>query len=425
MKIYKILATAAFAFSAIILPSCSNDQDDIFDESSSVRLQKYLNEAKSTLVNSEDGWIFDYFPNRELSYGGFVYILKFTDNNVTVRSELFPEKVETSLYKLTDDNGPMISFDSYNDMLHYFATPSSGEYEAKDGDFEFIIQDFTDDLITLRGKRTGNVMYMHRFSGDAETYIAEAAKVSDSQIVSLLTGTIGGNNVDCVMDIDTHYMEFSWGDGEDETAGEFFMSIPNGIRFIKPVNVNGTEISEMDYVYNEADKTATYSAASINLSGSVPANYTFMDEFEGDFIFNFNGNKNVNVTIECDKLNREFKIIGVNENYSLWATYDKAHGSMSLTGQYCYFDEDGEYQIMFLPGTSSGFTVSSEVGQDIAKDPNNPGTMISTPNAEAGAGLNSFVIVQYVVAEKKYYLPPTEYRIGGEYQIADIKLIKR
>ena len=170
------------ALPALMLQSCLKDQEDVFDESASARMANYLKNADDVLKGAANGWALDYYPDREQSYGGFVYTLKFDGQKVDVLSDLTGEvETTTCLYRLVADDGPVLTFDTYNDELHYFATPwgSSGGYEAYDGDFEFIIMDVQDDLITLKGKRSGNMMYMHRLSVPADEYISSIQEMEE------------------------------------------------------------------------------------------------------------------------------------------------------------------------------------------------------------------------------------------------------
>lgn len=78
----------------------------------------------------------------------------------TVGAEVKPGEFSSGLYRLTEDNGPVLSFDSYNDLMHFFATPDSDHPRAYDGDFEFQLFCMSPiDVRKLRGKRTGNDMY--------------------------------------------------------------------------------------------------------------------------------------------------------------------------------------------------------------------------------------------------------------------------
>ena len=153
MKTHKYFLIGVMAISSLALSSCLKDQEDVFDGN-----------ASESLMSSENGWALDYYPDRNQSYGGFAYAIKFTGSSATVSSALLPGVSETSLYKMTTDNGPMLSFDSYNTLMHFFATPSGDNYEAYDGDFEFVIDSVASDLVKIHGKRSGNTMYFRSLS---------------------------------------------------------------------------------------------------------------------------------------------------------------------------------------------------------------------------------------------------------------------
>jgi len=183
-----------FLFSTLLLQSCLKDQEDVFDKSSSLRMQEVLDKTKAALTGNENGWTLDYYPSRDLSYGGIAYAIQFKGTEATVYSQN-AEKGETSLYKLTNDDGPVLSFDTYNSLMHAYATPSSSEYEAKDGDFEFIIMDVQSDLITLKGKRSGNMMYMHRLSLPAKEYIAAVQNIEEKMYSGKYAFVIDGDSI--------------------------------------------------------------------------------------------------------------------------------------------------------------------------------------------------------------------------------------
>ena len=180
--------------STLLFQSCLKDQEDVFDKSSSLRMQEVLDKTKAALTGNENGWTLDYYPSRDLSYGGIAYAIQFKGTEATVYSQN-AEKGETSLYKLTNDDGPVLSFDTYNSLMHAYATPSSSEYEAKDGDFEFIIMDVQSDLITLKGKRSGNMMYMHRLSQPAKEYIAAVQNIEEKMYSGKYAFVIDGDSI--------------------------------------------------------------------------------------------------------------------------------------------------------------------------------------------------------------------------------------
>ena len=170
MKTNKILTGLSLLFPALLFQSCLKDQEDVFDESSAARMENYLNEAQRVLMSAENGWILEYYPETNRKYGGFTYTLKFTKDEAEVRSEVNPDQKEKCLYAMKTNNGPELSFDTYSPMMHFVATPSSKLYEAYGGDFEFVIDSIGQDAIKFHGKRSQNVMYMHRLKESAAAY---------------------------------------------------------------------------------------------------------------------------------------------------------------------------------------------------------------------------------------------------------------
>ena len=188
MKKINILAVLCLALSALTLSSCLKDQDDLFEESASKRLTTYLGDVQTALVDAEYGWALSYFPDRNQSYGGYNYALRFSNDYVSAQFELADDPTEAivSTYKLCNEDGPCIMFDTYNDYLHFFTTPSGssgpGGYEAYDGDNLLIVMGIEDDgnTIRLKGARSGNVMYMHKLTMTTDAYLDSLLSVSDN-----------------------------------------------------------------------------------------------------------------------------------------------------------------------------------------------------------------------------------------------------
>ena len=422
MRLNKIYLPVLIAFVAMTLQSCLKDQDDVFDKPSSVRMQEYLNDTKEVLVSSENGWLFDYFPDRDLSYGGFLYALKFTNENVTIACDLAPATFETSLYKLCEDNGPTLSFDSYNSLMHYFATPSSGNYEALDGDFEFMIMDVTKDLITLRGKRTANTMYLRRLDSDMQAYMAAVDASSENQFFTQAAGKIGSAAATAAFDLDIHRLSITLNDQPDVTYSEFFFFTPEGLRLNNPIEINGAAITALSFdsntnVYSGADSSGN----TITLTAKLPDNYALIDEFEGEFTFTF-GSGSVDVTLVPNKETGVVMIKGISPGFDLEASYNKSYGCLNLCAQTVY--SSNEFLIIFGAGTSSGFYTGA-AGVFFIKDPENPTTYLATPDNKANSADAdcNFILVQY--DGDSYYLAPSPWRINNTYDISGVKSITK
>ncbi len=398
MRLNKFFLVTLLALSTTLLQSCLKDQDDVFDESPSERMQATLDNAKQALMNSEYGWAFDYYPDSEIRYGGFVYTVKFDDSNVTVGCELAPGQFESSLYKLTNDNGPILSFDSYNTLMHFFATPSSSNYQGYDGDFEFMILNVSPDLITLKGKRTGNLMYLRPLAQDAESYLKATVDMSESMFATAATGSVGSTPLYCTIYQNDRYMEVSWGEGEDQMAGEYFIPTTTGIRFLAPLQLNGATVETLDFNPDNLTYSGTDSNGNqISLAGAIPDDYAFFDEFEGEFSLKYNnGTRSINVTLEPDKANNRYLIKGLSSAFDVVASFNKSNGCLEINSQQVGVDGNEFYWLCgwaLDPATGSGsFSWSTDCGMYIKKDLDNPGTYIFTTNDYTSIQCTSFIV---------------------------------
>ena len=251
----KILAYLLLMMPALLATSCLKDQDNLFDKSASLRVSEYLSNTKRVLTSSEHGWALDFFPDRKQSYGGYSYTLKFTDQTVEVCSEISNNLTytETSTYSLDNEDGPVIAFDTYNNIFHFFSTPGSGSgaggYEAYDGDFIFIIMDISDDenTITLKGNRSGNILYMHRISESIVDYQLRLRNFANNLVFDLATAEIDGQKyVVNILADDRIIVIGKPGSGEEDIEVPFCFD-SDGISLYKPVTVGGKEVRVFKY----------------------------------------------------------------------------------------------------------------------------------------------------------------------------------
>ncbi len=400
MKLYKSLLYVLMILPTLLLQSCLKDQEDIFDSPSSIRMQEVLDNAKKVLTSSENGWIFDYYPDRDLSYGGYAYTVKFDSKEATVRSELKIESgnAVSSLYKLNNDNGPMLSFDSYNTLMHFFATPSSSKYEGQDGDFEFIIMNVTDDLITLRGKRTGNTMYLRRLTKDAKTYIAAAAAVIENIVISSAKGKAGALDIACEINLDTRRLNLTYMKGDLAVfVSECYLPNETGIRFYNPIEIDGATLSELAY----NPDTNTFSGKDsknndVTLVGQLPADYTPFDQFAGIYDLKYSYGT-IEVTFVPDKENYQYLIQGLNPSYNIVAKYIKSKGCLNITSQ--KVGDSGSQQIWFcgwgLKEDGGNLTWITDCGMFLTRDIEHEGIFNFTPNSYSDLHADSFILFAF------------------------------
>jgi hypothetical protein len=377
----KIFVFLLLALPSLMLQSCLKDQEDVFDESASARMANYLKNANDVLKGAANGWVLDYYPDREQSYGGYVYTLKFDGQNVEVLSELTGEiETSTCLYKLVADDGPVLTFDTYNLELHYFATPwgSSGGYEAYDGDFEFVIMEATPQKVTLKGKRSGNTMYMYPLQRPAQEYIADVVNlVTDLPIVGA-KGKIGTSDV--VMDItlkdEDHHVDIELPDTAFSSPYVFY---DKGIRFYQPIEIGGKSIYQLEYSNDAVTLTCTDEGATdVVLAGILsPAtvikttgNTIAFDDNAGSKSYTINKLEQFTFTPDADWIkvttSGNTLTINVDEN----ATGEMRSGNIlievgglkgSITVSQAEFEKDilGDYTMTYDYVGSDGATVNS------------------------------------------------------------------
>lgn len=377
-NIFAILTLAVIA--CFSFQSCQKNEPDTFADTSSARMQKYMNEVKEILTGTKstvagNEWIMDYYAGTSQSYGGYAYVLSFGDQNVTATYELDPEESYTSLYKFTTDNGPVISFDTYNEALHYFATPSSSKYEAMGGDFEFTILSYSDNKVELLGKRSGNVCTLRpldsvekpRGAGKytPEEYVQAVANLEANYAASELEGTIGKADVVGAVSLNNHYIELEWLEAVVDEATEKidtldygyekipFVFTPTGMKLYKPTKIAGCTVDNLTYLVENNILTN----GVITLKGKVPEDYKKIDAFLGDFQLTYrDGTLKVHISQNEDGT---LSMSGFNSNFDVILTYDKARGRADMAFQ--VVGTNGSNMVCLCPwDTSSGYLTRTE-----------------------------------------------------------------
>lgn len=150
-----------------LLTSCLFDEEDLFDQSASERIEAAKQEAKTILESAENGWHVRYFPSPTLEFGGYNLFFKFSDGKVTVASEIErdPSTTETSLYSLGEDLGVTLNFDTKNALINYFVHPRNPDglgssYKGMEGDYKFTVMETSAEQVILRGIISGNYYVM-------------------------------------------------------------------------------------------------------------------------------------------------------------------------------------------------------------------------------------------------------------------------
>ncbi|MBQ9185815.1 MAG: DUF4302 domain-containing protein [Bacteroidales bacterium] len=350
-KKFKSILTGllAIAVLSMSLQSCLKDQEDVFDDPAAQRLTDYLKAAQKVLVGAENGWRMYYYPDQKQSYGGFVYTLKFTEDEVTVYSEIFDGDY-TSKYKMTRDDSAVLSFDTNNYAFHYFATPSgssrnlyneSGLYQAYKGDFEFLILSATKDEVVLKGKRSRSLIKMYPLSAseDAEQVTVDVYNTASSVYVSQFVGELNGKNYLIYLDLDYRWISLyeivTNDEGEEVAESEpiaesAFAYTETGLKLYTPVTLGSTTIEEIGWDVDSASIIIN----GTPIKGQLPEGWHPYEDFIGKWTLNYNGRTLSGINIAEDVAGKSYTITGLSNQFeSVKATYSLASGGIGINSQ--------------------------------------------------------------------------------------------
>ncbi|MGC3978829.1 MAG: DUF4302 domain-containing protein [Paludibacteraceae bacterium] len=168
-----IYITFTCLMTLLFLSSCKFEEENIFSETSAVRIEKALSDYKDILCASPNGWVMEYFPTTETE--GYTYLMKFeTSTKVTMATKNrwtnYKYTTDSCTFRLIGDDGPVLSFPTAGTykvngieigIFHLFTNPQdpAGTDELDgyglEGDYEFVVMSATSDLIMLKGKKRG------------------------------------------------------------------------------------------------------------------------------------------------------------------------------------------------------------------------------------------------------------------------------
>lgn len=306
-------------FAALLLQACNNEVDDLFDKSAEERLDEELQTCKELLLSAENGWVLDYYPQSNQDYGGYCMTVKFDDQQVTAASEITGDPTQTvsSLYSIKSDVGPTLNFDTYNDILHYFADPDNsagaGLGKGYEGDYEFSIMSHTDNEIVLQGKKTKNTMHMYKLEESSESYLTKVAQMTEAianrpSEIGTYEGTVNGVQIIATAPVDRHV---SIQIGEEESQSIACVYTDKGVRLYEPISVNDTEINALEW----STEQNTFTVGGQALTPVTSPIYDRYLEFCGTYTMKYNNSsqdKEIDITVsEGSFINRSYNVEGL------------------------------------------------------------------------------------------------------------------
>lgn len=343
----KIHVITLFLFSMCVLQSCLHDDEDVFGKSPAQRLNEAQILYGNILTNATNGWRLEYMAGNsdDTRYGAFNFLLKFNDGKVTasvdalalsdIAPTIDPYTELTSYYKLEQDMSITLSFETYNSFLHYYHE-QHGSYTTYKGDFEFTIMEANDDLVVLRGKKYGNVMEMHRMPDNLtwEKYLENVNSIIDVCLIYSNFEIRKNGEAIATGSTNTNYRyTFSTVNGGKEIASNALFT-QTGIKFIDPLEINGTEVQNFDWD-NTGRLYVCTDVADITIVPVLEPSFVYYEEYIGTYLMTYTGTSegmSKTVTIE-HKLKDQSLVVKGMTDFDVELKYIKATGSLSLLNQ--------------------------------------------------------------------------------------------
>ena len=202
---------------AATFAACSRDEESLFEKPAAIRAQEAIENAFNVLTAPANGWEMAYFPNLETSAKGYNMVVKFNKNgNVSVTAKngtTTMNKIVTdtaSTWAVKSDYGPILTFDTYNDVFHAFSDPK-GDGAGLLGDYEFLILKATPELVLLKGKKHSAYTVMRPMKNtDLAAYYAACEKMQ--------TDLFGNNNIVTLTQGDSKMYLYKGAEGQFQSA---------------------------------------------------------------------------------------------------------------------------------------------------------------------------------------------------------------
>lgn len=255
---YLILLTAL----ALVTISCKRTEDDIFSENPVTRLNNYASETYSQLVAASNGWEVLYFM--EPSSAGYAIIMKFNEDGTVKMATKNPVSsnnkyvTDESLWELIKESGAIISFPTWNDVMHAFSDPKSDGI-GLGGDYEFVVKEHSNSYMRVTGRKNGAQIFMYPLPADLawEDYFAQIDATNDRMFTGnneILFNLVRNGEKQPVRFEDNY---FGWSVGDTAAYIYGFITTPRGISFYYQDGIEVGDKLAQDFVFNDENTRLT------------------------------------------------------------------------------------------------------------------------------------------------------------------------
>lgn len=260
-------ATLVLFGAAMLTTACTFQEDDFFDESASLRVTHTNEQLQDRLVKQSSdenyGWVIQYFVagTDELDFEGFNLFGRFYDtgkvtlagNHRFLRNGNANKYTEhSSTYEWLSEEGPVLSFNTWNDILTVFEDPVDPSTQAQNGegmfgDHSLVLRSYNDDEIVFSGERHSAKVRFIACDRPWTDYIDAVNKTKSDISSTSLTSYYVTNGTDTMFFSNLNRGYFNYCDRVDDPLNNKVLSCvftPTGFRIENPDTLGGNSFQE-------------------------------------------------------------------------------------------------------------------------------------------------------------------------------------
>lgn len=334
-----LMFTTALGLMVATLPSCLKDDKANFSGSPAARLDEAVRVNKQILESAPNGWSLGYYAGRNYSGPGFTLTLKFKDGKAYIMGDnKDATTVGVSEYDVVKDQGVVLTFPTYNSVIHELAGASQGYPEGLQGDYEFAILEANANFIRLRGKKWKNEMILTPIKNQTqEEFIQKVFTIREGMTTNNYHFILGKDTLSAgEVNVDTRRLTAKINNVSYDLA---YNLTDTGLNLSSPIKIGAKEYSS--FTWNEADKSFNNGELSIRLY--IPKSHKSIDFWANKtWILQMDNPPGVrkrlvttlHLTAKSGSNTLEGELTFLDKKYKIGAIpYDPSTGTISLIGQ--------------------------------------------------------------------------------------------
>ena len=342
----KIYLAILCAMTGLTFQSCLHDDKEFFDDSAANRIENTVENTQKVLESSENGWELHYYTGEGYTGGGYTFLLKFHNGKVTVAGDpalATSEERATSSYGMDRSMGPVLTFNTYNHILHALGTPNINNIQGQQGDWEFVVTKLTEDSIFVRGKKWSNDMVFTRLpqTVDWKEHLDSIGNVAKQLKDNYVDATSGDASKAIEVNASTRRIAGRNALGQVEECP--YIITTKGIQTLEPVTVGNSQTQSFELT--QTGKLQTQGDAQVELAPYIAPIDTWVGKWSLSAVA---GSCDLTISKceeKADSLIATFKVDTLE--YHLGMNYDAETGYAYLNSQYIS-DPSGKYPALFF-----------------------------------------------------------------------------